>query len=84
MPNFNSALAVSFGRAPTGWAIRYNAFVRYEQKHCSSVDCKKKELIGNYKNQGGEWEEKKHTLEVKEYDFVANASGKAFLLLCSL
>ncbi|KAA6332097.1 hypothetical protein EZS27_019364 [termite gut metagenome] len=42
-----------------------------------SVDCKKKELIGNYKNQGGEWEEKKHSPAVKEYDFAAKASGKA-------
>ena len=42
-----------------------------------SVDCKKKELIGNYKNNGQEWEVKKHPLEVKVYDFVDKELGKA-------
>jgi hypothetical protein len=31
-----------------------------------SVDCKKKEIIGNYKNPGREWEKSKMPLEVKE------------------
>jgi transposase len=42
-----------------------------------SVDCKKKELIGNYKNSGREWEVKKQALEVKVYDFVDKELGKA-------
>ena len=35
-----------------------------------SVDCKKKELIGNLKNNGGEWREKKHPVQAKVYDFI--------------
>jgi transposase len=42
-----------------------------------SVDCKKKELIGNYKNNGTEWTVKKEPLEVKVYDFVDKDLGKA-------
>ena len=42
-----------------------------------SVDCKKKELIGNYKNSGQEWEVKKHPVEVKVYDFIDKKLGKA-------
>ena len=42
-----------------------------------SVDCKKKELIGNYKNNGQEWEVKKQPIEVKVYDFIDKELGKA-------
>jgi transposase len=42
-----------------------------------SVDCKKKELIGNFKNQGREWEVKGSAPEVKVYDFVDKELGKA-------
>jgi hypothetical protein len=42
-----------------------------------SVDAKKKELIGNYKNSGVEWQEKKHPVQVKVYDFLSEAQGKA-------
>jgi len=42
-----------------------------------SVDCKKKELIGNFKNNGNEWNPKKEPLEVKVYDFVDKELGKA-------
>lgn len=42
-----------------------------------SVDCKKKELIGNYKNNGREWEMKKNAPQVKVYDFVDKELGKA-------
>ena len=42
-----------------------------------SVDCKKKELIGNFKNQGREWEEKGNAPEVKVYDFIDKELGKA-------
>lgn len=42
-----------------------------------SVDCKKKELIGNYKNKGGEWLPAKEATKVKVYDFVDKELGKA-------
>lgn len=42
-----------------------------------SVDCKKKELIGNYKNGGKEWEVKKKPVEVNVYDFMDKELGKA-------
>ena len=42
-----------------------------------SVDCKKKELIGNYKNNGKEWQPKGEPLEVKVYDFEDKQLGKA-------
>ena len=42
-----------------------------------SVDCKKKELIGNFKNGGQEWELKKNAPEVKVYDFIDKELGKA-------
>jgi len=42
-----------------------------------SVDCKKKELIGNYKNSGVEWHKKGEAPEVKVYDFVDKDLGKA-------
>jgi len=42
-----------------------------------SVDCKKKELIGNFKNAGSEWELKMDAPRVKVYDFVDKELGKA-------
>lgn len=42
-----------------------------------SVDCKKKELIGNFKNNGVEYEEKKNPRNVKVYDFIDKNLGKA-------
>lgn len=42
-----------------------------------SVDCKKKELVGNYKNGGREWEEKGNAPVVKVYDFIDKELGKA-------
>jgi len=42
-----------------------------------SVDCKKKELIGNYKNSGAEWHKKGEAPEVKVYDFIDKDLGKA-------
>jgi len=42
-----------------------------------SVDCKKKELIGNFKNNGTEWSVKRNPTEVKVYDFVDKDLGKA-------
>ena len=42
-----------------------------------SVDCKKKELIGNFKNHGREWQSKGKGTVVNVYDFNSLADGKA-------
>ena len=42
-----------------------------------SVDCKKKELIGEYKNNGQEWSLVKNPTEVNVYDFIDKTNGKA-------
>ena len=42
-----------------------------------SVDCKKKELIGEYKNNGREWTPIGCPTEVNVYDFIDKTNGKA-------
>ncbi len=42
-----------------------------------SVDAKKKELVGNFKNNGKEWHKEKKPDKVKVYDFLSDAEGKA-------
>lgn len=42
-----------------------------------SVDCKKKELIGQFKNNGEEWVAKGEHTEVSVYDFLSLSDGKA-------
>ena len=42
-----------------------------------SVDCKKKELIGNFKNNGKEWHARGKNTVVNVYDFQSLADGKA-------
>ncbi|MGH9205593.1 MAG: ISAzo13 family transposase [Acidimicrobiales bacterium] len=42
-----------------------------------SVDCKKKELLGNFKNNGQEWQPKGQPVTVNVYDFLSLADGKA-------
>ncbi len=42
-----------------------------------SIDTKKKELIGHYKNAGQEWSPKGTPREVKVHDFLDNQLGKA-------
>ncbi len=42
-----------------------------------SVDAKKRELIGNYKNAGTDWSPKGAPLEVNAYDFLTDAEGVA-------
>lgn len=42
-----------------------------------SVDCKKKELIGNFKNNGREWMPKGKERAVNVYDFKSLSEGKA-------
>ena len=51
----------------------------FEQKGAPiiSVDCKKKELLGNFKNNGREWQAKGEQTEVNVYDFLSIADGKA-------
>ena len=51
----------------------------FEQKGAPiiSVDCKKKELIGNFKNNGREWQAKGEDTHVNVYDFLSLADGKA-------
>ena len=42
-----------------------------------SVDAKKKELVGNFKNPGKEWHPKGKPTEVNVYDFLSIAEGRA-------
>jgi len=42
-----------------------------------SVDAKKKELVGNFKNNGKEWAPKKTPQQVNAYDFLSTAEGLA-------
>jgi transposase len=42
-----------------------------------SVDCKKKELLGQFKNNGAEWQAQGEATEVNVYDFLSIADGKA-------
>jgi len=42
-----------------------------------SVDAKKKELVGNFKNNGSEWHEKGTPTQVKVYDFKSDSEGLA-------
>ncbi|MCA1701039.1 MAG: ISAzo13 family transposase [Actinobacteria bacterium] len=42
-----------------------------------SIDTKKKELVGEFKNGGREWRAKGDPLEVLTHDFPSDASGKA-------
>ena len=42
-----------------------------------SVDCKKRELLGNFKNNGREWQAKGEDTCVNVYDFASLADGKA-------
>ena len=42
-----------------------------------SVDCKKKELLGTFKNNGQEWQPTGQPVTVHVYDFLSLADGKA-------
>jgi hypothetical protein len=42
-----------------------------------SVDCKKKELVGNFKNGGREWRRKGEPEVVRVHDFMIKENGKA-------
>jgi hypothetical protein len=55
-----------------------NTVEAFQSRKCPviSVDAKKKELVGNYKNAGKEWTPKGDPLEVKAYDFIDKEKGK--------
>jgi hypothetical protein len=55
---------------------RVKAFQRQGQP-VVSVDTKKKELVGRYRNGGREWQPKGRPEEVKVHDFIDKESGKA-------
>jgi transposase len=42
-----------------------------------SVDAKKKELVGEFRNAGREWRPKGQPVRVRSHDFLAEAAGKA-------
>lgn len=48
-----------------------------EDQPVISVDTKKKELVGNFKNNGQEWKEKGKADRVKVYDFPEKDKGRA-------
>ena len=48
-----------------------------ENSSVISVDCKKKELIGSFKNAGADWFPKGDAPEVNVYDFIDKELGKA-------
>jgi transposase len=48
-----------------------------ENQPVISVDAKKKELVGNYKNNGKIWSSKGKPTEVNAYDFLSDAEGVA-------
>lgn len=51
-------------------------FQEFEQP-IISIDCKKKEIIGNFKNNGQEWQPKGSPIKVKDHDFMDKELGKA-------
>jgi len=57
----------------------HNKTTEFQQKFnpVISVDAKKKELVGNFKNEGREWHKKDNAPKVKVYDFLSDAEGKA-------
>jgi hypothetical protein len=55
---------------------RCQEFEKYN-KPIISVDCKKKELVGTFKNQGREWQPKGQQTQVNVYDYRSLADGKA-------
>jgi hypothetical protein len=57
-------------------ASQTQAFQQQDQP-VISVDCKKKELVGEFKNAGREWQPEGHPEAVNVYDFVSDALFKA-------
>ena len=60
--------------------VYINESVKEQQKNgqpCISIDTKKKENVGNYKNNGQEWHKRGEPIEVNMHDFPNKALGKA-------
>jgi hypothetical protein len=57
---------------------RAKAFLRLGQP-VISIDCKKPELIGNYKNNGCEYQPKGNSVKVKDHDFMDKNPGKIII-----
>jgi hypothetical protein len=55
-----------------------NTVIAFQKRHqpVISVDAKKKELIGNYKNKGQDWQPKRTPIKVKTHDFMDKRTGK--------
>lgn len=56
--------------------INQRAIKIVENNPVISIDCKKKELIGNFKNNGREWIAKHTDTKVNVYDFQSLSDGK--------
>jgi len=57
-----------------------NEYVKIFQEYCQpiiSIDCKKKENIGNFKNNGQDWRPKGNPINVNDHDFISKDLGKA-------
>jgi len=56
----------------------HNKVVEFQEANnpVISIDAKKKELIGNFKNNGQEWHSKSNPTEVNVYDFPSDSQGK--------
>jgi transposase len=48
----------------------------HQENPIISVDCKKKELVGTFKNNGREWQARGKETSVNVYDFLSLADGK--------
>jgi hypothetical protein len=53
-----------------------DAGCRPREQPVISVDCKKKELVGEFKNGGREWQPKGHPEAVNVYDFVTTRCSR--------
>ncbi len=63
-----------------GYSLQANRKVRHRisrQQPVISVDCKKKELVGDFKNGGREWHPQGQPAEVRVHDFKIEELGKA-------
>ena len=59
------------------WITDQTAAFQAAEQPVISVDAKKKELVGAFKNSGQEWQETQHPDEVNVYDFPSLAEYKA-------
>ena len=62
---------------PCQWIADQTAAFQGAGQPVISVDAKKKELVGAFKNGGREWHEQKHPKVANVYDFLSLANCKA-------